>query len=354
MSKKRINMKDIAKEANVSVATVSYVINKRKDQTIAKATIKRVEEAVVKLGYVPNLAARSLVGNKSHLIGVVIPQTEPGKEFMFSNPFYGELLSSIEYNAREKGYHVLISGTDVDQSYLEIAEKRSLDGIIIVGINSDNYYEKLKKTSIPVVLIDSYCNNLPFKSISIKDRESAKIATQYLINKGHKKIAFASGMITENGVTYERYLGYKDALEDAGIAFNKDFVYSGTVSQEYGKKLGLEISKKTDKPTAIFSAADIIAFGLINGLKKAKVKIPEDISIIGFDDMWIARACDPLLTTIKQDVFQKGTKAIELLLNNSKENENIVLDVELIERESVASLEGGCLNKTKKSQNSCR
>ena len=205
MANRRINMKDIAREANVSVATVSYVINKRKDQTIAKSTIKRVEDAVKKLGYVPNLAAKALVENKSYLIGVVIPQTEPGKQFMFSNPFYGELLSSIEFVARDKGYHVLISGTDVDQSYLEIANKRGLDGIIIVGIHPDNYYEDLKNTSIPVVLIDSYCDNLPFFSISIEDRESAKIATQYLINKGHRKIAFASGVITGNGVTYERF-----------------------------------------------------------------------------------------------------------------------------------------------------
>ncbi len=342
MQKRRINMKDIAKEANVSVATVSYVINKRKDQTIAATTIKRVEDAVKKLGYVPNLAAKALVANKSYLIGVVIPQTEPGKEFMFSNPFYGELLSSIEFNAREKGYHVLISGTNVDQSYLEIANKRSLDGIIIVGIHPDNYYENLITTSIPVVLIDSYCNNLPFKSISIKDRESARIATKHLIDKGHRKIAFASGVITDNGVTYERYLGYLDALKEANIEIKKQYIYSGTVSQDYGKELGIKIAKQKDRPTAIFSTADIIAFGLINGLKKSNLNIPEDISIIGFDDTWIARDCDPQLTTIKQDVFKKGEKAIELLLNEkAEENQNIVLDIELIERESVSKIKGG-------------
>lgn len=338
MANRRINMKDIAKEAKVSVATVSYVINKRKDQTIAPSTIKRVEDAVKKLGYVPNLAAKALVENKSYLIGVVIPQTEPGKRFMFANPFYGELLSSIEYNAREKGYHVLISGTNVDQSYLEIANKRSLDGIIIVGIHPDNYYEKLISTSIPVVLIDSYCKNLPFKSISIKDRESAKMATQYLINKGHKKIAFASGVITDNGVTYERFLGYKEALKEAKIPLNENFIFSGTVSQDYGKELGISIANLKDRPTAIFSTADIIAFGLINGLKKSHLNIPEDISIIGFDDTWIARDCDPQLTTIKQDVVKKGKKAVELLLDKECTNDNIVLDIELIERDSVSTL----------------
>lgn len=339
MAKKRINMKDIAKEANVSVATVSYVLNKRKDQTIADATKKRVEDAVKKLGYVPNLAAKALVANKSYLIGVVIPQTEPGKEFMFSNPFYGDLLSSIEFNARINGYHVLISGTDIDQSYLEIAKKRSLDGIIIVGVHPDEYFNSLKNSSIPIVLIDSYCKDSSFKSISIKDRESAKIATKYLIDKGHKKIGFASGIISDNGVTFERYLGYKDALIEEGLTVDESLIYSGTVSQEYGKELAVKIANSDNKPTAIFSSADIIAFGLINGLKNSNLRIPEDISIIGFDDTWIASACDPQLTTIKQDVLKKGEKAIELLLNEDKEaNNNIILDIELIERKSVKNI----------------
>lgn len=339
MTPKRINMKDIAKEANVSVATVSYVLNKRKDQTIAEATIKRVENAAKKLGYVPNMAAKALVANRSYLIGVVIPQTEPGKQFMFSNPFYSELLSSIEYNARIKGYHVLISGTDIDQSYLEIAKKRSLDGIIIVGMHPDDYYESLKNSSIPIVLVDSYCTDSSFKSISIKDRESAKLATQYLIDKGHRKIGFASGVISDNGVTYERFLGYRDALIENEIEINENYIYSGTVSQEYGKELGIKIAQQNQRPTAVFASADIIAFGLINGLKKENLRIPNDISVMGFDDTWIANDCDPLLTTIKQDVFEKGEKAVELLLNKENDSiENIVLDIELVERESVANL----------------
>lgn len=332
---KRINMKDIALEAKVSVATVSYVINKREDQKIPKETVDRIENAIKKLGYVPNLAARSLVHNKSSLIGVVIPQTEPGKQFMFSNPFYGELLSSIEYNCRISGYHVLISGTDINQSYLEIARKRSLDGIIIVGMHPSDYYKDLIDSQIPVVLVDSYFNGLPFKSISLKDREGASLATDYLIKKGHRKIGFASGEIKEDGVTYDRYLGYKDSLIKAGIEIDDNFIFEGNVSQDYGSELGHKISKLDNKPTAIFASADVIAIGLINGLKREGFHLPSDMSIIGFDDTWLARACDPQLTTIKQDVSLKGKIAVDMLLNKDLYQKDIILDVELVERESV-------------------
>lgn len=330
-------MKDIAKEANVSVATVSYVINKRPDQKILKETVTRIETAIDKLGYVPNLAARSLVDNKSKLIGVVIPQTEAGKQFMFYNPFYGELLSSIEYNCRIEGYHVLISGTDINESYLEIAKKRSLDGIIIVGMHKQSYYKDLIDCQIPIVLIDSYCKELPFKSISLKDRYGAKVATNYLISKGHREIGFATGTLTKEGVTRERYLGYLDALKENNIELNKDFIYEGTVSNKYGQALSAEICKVNDRPTAIFASADVIAIGLINGLKKHGMVLPRDMSIIGFDDTWLAKTCDPQLATIKQDVAKKGEVALKLLLSKDEEDEckNIVLDIELVERESV-------------------
>lgn len=335
---KRINMKDIAKEAHVSVATVSYVINKRPDQKIPKETVGRIETAIKKLGYVPNLAARSLVDNKSKLIGVVIPQTEPGKQFMFYNPFYGELLSSIEYNCRIEGYHVLISGTDVNESYLEIAKKRCLDGIIIVGMHKQSYYNDLIDCQIPIVLIDSYCKELPFKSISLKDREGAKLATNYLISKGHRKIAFATGVLTKEGVTRERYLGYLDSLRENNIELNEDFIYEGTVSNNYGQALSTQICSVDNKPTAIFASADVIAIGLINGFKKQGMILPRDMSIIGFDDTWLAKTSDPQLTTIKQDVTKKGEIALKLLLNKEETSKNIVLDIELIERESVCQI----------------
>lgn len=337
-------MKDIAREAGVSVATVSYIINNRKDQSIAPETVRRVNEVIDRLGYVPNLAARSLVANRSHLLGVVIPQTEPGEKLMFSNPFYGELLSSIEYESRKSGYHVLISGTNVDQSYLEVAQKRSLDGIIIVGMYPEMDLESFKKFRIPVVLVDSYCKDLPYPSINIDDFLGGKVATEYLLDRGHRRIGFVSGVLKEDGVNNERFKGYQDALASQNILFDKELVFSGTVSYEYGVQLGQSFATRRDQlPDAIFATADILAVGLIRGLKSIGVKVPEDISIVGFDDSWLASDCYPPLTTIRQDVLLKGSEAARIIIDAAEchqENTVIqtVLPVALVERSTVASI----------------
>ena len=138
---KRPSIKDVAREAGVSTATVSYVLNNRPGETISAETTARVQEAVVKLQYVPNLNARSLPSRRTNLIGVVIAQTEPGKEFMFSNPFYGELLSAVEYTARKSGYHLLLSGMETDQSYLHIARNRGVELTVITSTPNPTGYE---------------------------------------------------------------------------------------------------------------------------------------------------------------------------------------------------------------------
>ena len=180
----RVSIKDVAKEAGVSASTVSYVLNNTPTESISEDTRKRVIAAVQKLGYVPNLNARSLSSRRSNLIGVLIPQTEPGKEFMFSNPFYGELLSSIEYTARQHGYHLLLSGTQEDQCYLNIAQNRGVDGIIIVGTYPGENLNELKRVGVPIVLVDSYVMDEDFHTIGIEDKEGARMATRYLIGKG--------------------------------------------------------------------------------------------------------------------------------------------------------------------------
>ena len=165
---KRVSIKDVAREAGVSATTVSYVLNRNPDETISAETTQRVLEAVRRLHYVPNLNARSLSSRRSNLIGVLIPQTEPGKEFMFSNPFYGELLSAIEYTARKNGYHLLLSGTQEDQSYVSVAQNRGVDGIIIVGAYPGRNLEELRGMNVPIVLVDSYVKDAAFHTIGIE------------------------------------------------------------------------------------------------------------------------------------------------------------------------------------------
>lgn len=336
---KRVSIKDVAKEAGVSVSTVSYVLNSTPTESISEETSKRVLAAVQKLGYVPNLNARSLSSNHSNLIGVLIPQTEPGKEFMFSNPFYGDLLSSIEYTARQHGYHLLLSGTKEDQNYLSIAQNRGLDGIIIVGTYPGENLTVLKKLGVPIVLVDSYVNDDDFHTLGIEDKEGARIATRYLIEKGHRRIAFVSGSIRENGVNMKRYQGYCDALKEAGLPVDDQAVYSGTVDYEYGLTAAKQYIGRGRKQSAAFITADVISMGVIKALKQNGLRVPDDLSIVSFDDVYLAEMSYPSLTTIHQDIDEKGRKAVQLVLEaaRSKEHQHkeCILPLRLIERESV-------------------
>lgn len=336
---KRISIKDVAKEAGVSTSTVSYVLNSTPTETISEETSKRVMAAVQKLGYVPNLNARSLSSSRSNLIGVLIPQTEPGKEFMFSNPFYGDLLSSIEYTARQHGYHLLLSGTKEDQNYLNIAQNRGLDGIIIVGTYPGENLNALKKLGVPIVLVDSYVNDDDFHTLGIEDKEGARIATRYLIEKGHRKIAFISGSIRENGVNMKRYQGYCDALKEAGLPLDEQDIYSGTVDYEYGLTAVQQYIDRGKKQSAAFITADVISMGVIKGLKQNNIRVPDDLSIVSFDDVYLAEMSYPSLTTIHQDIDEKGRQAVQLVLEaaRSKEHQHkeCILPLRLVERESV-------------------
>lgn len=342
---KRVSIKDVAKEAGVSTTTVSYVLNRHPGETISAETAQRVLDAAKRLNYVPNLNARSLSSRHTNLIGVVIPQTEPGKEFMFSNPFYGELLSAIEYTARKSGYHLLLSGTREDQNYASIAQNRGVDGIIIVGTYPGENLDALRTIGVPIVLVDSYVTGSGFHTIGIKDREGARMATQYLIDKGHRDIAFISGSIREHGVNSKRYQGYCEAMQAAGLCVSKDALYLGTVDHEYGQQAAESYVRRGKRQTAAFVTADILAMGFIKGLMEHNVRVPEEMSIVGFDDVYLAQMCYPSLTTVNQDIARKGQLAVQCILD-TVENPGIgriehILPLTLTERDSVKERSAG-------------
>lgn len=335
----QVTIKDIARETGLSIATVSYVLNGK--DNVLQETKQKVLEAAEKLGYVRNYSARSLVMQSSNLIGVVIPQTEPGKVMVFENPFYSEMLSSIEYHARQIGYHIIVSGTEADEKYYQLARERNLDGIIIIGIYSDDFYSGLQTAKIPIVLIDSYIGGKPFNSVRINDEESACAAVSYLIEKGHRDIAFITGKLKNGGVCEERYKGYRRALMQAGILEKEENILKGNTDFDSGILLAEKMLQKTSA-TAVFCAADILALGVMKKLTEKGIKVPEELSVIGFDNLSIARYCTPGLTTIGQDVFEKGKKAVELIQNGIKNKsgkvEEIVLQTRIVERESVRQL----------------
>jgi len=333
-------IKDVANKVGVSVATVSYVLNGKK--SISEATKQKVYEAMEELNYVPNISAQGLNSNSSRLIGVVVPQTENGDKLMFQNGFYSEVLGSIEYYARQRGYHVIISATDTNESYLKLAKQRNLDGIIVIGMYPDDFYKELKKTDIPIVLIDSYCNDFYYHSIRIDDAYGSYLATRHLLKNGHRDIAFFVGQIKDNGVMKKRLQGYKNALDEFDVKFNDKYVFEGQIDYESGIKMADELVDSKLPVTSIVCAADILAIGVMSELYKRGVRVPDDISIVGFDDLEISKYLTPPLTTVHQHISLKGKKAVELLLEHIEKTDlpkqEEVLSLELVERGSVKTL----------------
>lgn len=338
--KEKVTIRDVASAAGVSVATVSYVLNGKKK--VSELTRNTVLDVIQELGFVPDLNARGLSVRDTKLIGVAVPQTEPGSTLMFRNHFYSEILGSIEYQARQNGYHVLISATDVTEDYLRLIRERNLAGVIIIGTYRNEFLSRLNELDIPVVLIDSYCQYDWFHEIRIDDEKASYMATKYMLDCGHRRIALVSGILHENGVMQKRLLGYQNALADYGVPVRESRILQGNVDYESGVTLAERIVRERMDVTGVVAAADIFAIGLMKGFYEAGVRVPEDISIIGFDDLEISAYLTPGLTTIRQQISLKGERAVELLVASMAEpgmkKVEEVLPVELVERRSVRQI----------------
>ncbi|MCX7710204.1 MAG: LacI family transcriptional regulator [Clostridia bacterium] len=340
---RKATIKDVAKHAGVSTATVSYVLNGVEGK-VSQETVEKIYKAIKELNYIQNFSAVSLVKKKSRLLGVIIPQTEDCKQLLLENPFYSEMISGIELKAREMGYHIILSGVDKGQSYLDVSVQRDLDGAIIMGIYQERFYEELKNVKIPIVLVDSYIHDKYFYKVGIDDEFGGYLATRHLIRNGHKKIALVTGSIRKDGVVEKRFLGYKKALREAGLFYNPDDVFENSVTYQHGLKIGRFLSETPRNITAVFATADLIALGVIRGMIETGKRVPEDYSVIGFDDIPISRIFIPSLTTIKQDIGDKGAKAAALLIQAIEEKtlseptREVLLTLDVIERQTVKNI----------------
>ncbi len=335
--KERITIRDVAAASGVSVATVSYVLNGKKK--VSEETRQKILDVIAKLGFVPDLNARGLSVKDTKLIGVVVPQTEPGTKLMFHNNFYSEILGSIEFTARQHGYHVIISATDVTEDYLNLIQERNLAGVIIIGTYENNFFKELNKLEVPVVLVDSYCKDDWFHSLRIDDEYSSYLATKYVIDCGHTNIGLLTGNLKEDGVMKKRLRGYQKALQDSNLVFSEKYLFETTVDYESGVKAAEEICERKVDVTAIVATADVMAIGLMKGFYDKGIKVPEDISIMGFDDLDISGYTTPGLTTVKQPISLKGERAVQLLVENIQDSHmkkiEEIFPVQLVERGSV-------------------
>lgn len=341
-----ISIYDIAQMAGVSPSTVSNVINGRTEK-MSEKTRQKVQDCLEKSGYRANLVARNLVTGRSMLIGVCLPILELGatqSDLLENNPFYHEFIDGVQRVLIENGYECLIRGLDSNFKYLEWIQNRSLDGLIDLGHLSDNVYEHLSKLNIPLVLVDNYNENNQKNDIDVlisDDCYGAYIATRHLIELGHTKIAFVRTSSSEVGVDAERYKGYKKALAEYGIS--EEYTYRTVLNYPKGVKFGHRIIDENLPVTAVFCTADITAIGIAHGIAERGKKVPQDYSVVGFDDINMLSYITPRLTTVRQNIFEKGCLCAQILLDKINNPDlhickKTVLEPELIIRESTRSI----------------
>ena len=334
-----ITIKDIAAEAGVSVMTVSNVINNNHAR-VSPATEQRIRAIMEKHNYVPNMAARSLISKSSHIIAVLLPIWHASTASMLLDPYTGQLVGYLEELLREKEYYVMICSFETVEQVLAIQKTWQMDGMILVMPHEDKLTRGLiQKSQAPLVVFDRYYDDLQMLSVCLDDRKGEYAATKYLLELGHRKIGFAAPSIYESSVIQDRFHGYLDALGEYGIAERQDWLFDNVVHQEGGEAVASALAEMRDKPTAIVATADLLACGIVKGCQERGIRVPSEMSVIGFDDSMPARLITPELTTVGQDIREKAATGVRLLLqaieDNSFRDEHIVLDVKLVERHSV-------------------
>lgn len=333
-------IKDIAQATGVSCTTVSNVIHGRAKR-VSTETIEKINEAIKALGYVPNMSARSLVSNSSKVIGFVNHVIVEDDRNVMEDPFFSTSIGTIEKTLREHGYYLMLHTVEKAEDLRAFLQNWNVDGLFFTGIFKDSFFDSVAALNVPTVLIDSYVHQSNLCNVGLEDFQGSYQATNYLIENGHRRIAFASPSIKDGGVLQERFLGYKAALAKASIPFDKELIIKQEMDIESCKKAADELMLHPDI-TALVVTADIMAAGIMAALHEKGVRIPEDISVVGFDDINICQLTTPTLTTIHQDMNLKGRLAVDFMLQllegRPLEKSEITLPTHLVERHSVRRL----------------
>ncbi|MED0801385.1 catabolite control protein A [Bacillus safensis] len=317
-----VTIYDVAREANVSMATVSRVVNG--NPNVKPTTRKKVLEAIDRLGYRPNAVARGLASKKTTTVGVIIPD--------ISSIFYSELARGIEDIATMYKYNIILSNsdqnTDKELHLLNTMLGKQVDGIVFMGGNiTDVHVEEFKRSPVPIVLAASVEEQAQTPSVNINYEQAIYDSVQLLLEKGHKRIAFVSGPMSEPINSVRKLAGYKRALEEAGIAFDDTLVAEGDYSYDSGIEALAHLLEQSDKPTAVIAATDEMALGVIHGAQDRGVSIPEDLEVIGFDNTRLSLMVRPQLTTVVQPTYDIGAVAMRLLtklMNKEQVDDQIV------------------------------
>ena len=303
-------IKDVARLANVSITTVSRVLN-NKPEGVSEETRQRVLEVVEHLNYQPNRVARGLVTRRTNTLGLILPD--------ITNPFFPEIARAVEDTANKHGYNIILCNTDdrsdKEELYIRVLKSKCVDGIVFTSSSMPvfKHVKQLSDYKMPFVLLDRHFYDEKLPGVYTDGYKGMYEITRYLLEMGHRKIAYIGGPHESPNSMY-RYAGFEQALKDYGLVLDKELVVEGNYKISGGSEGVLELLKRRRDFTAVVCANDIMAIGAMEVLKGAGFRIPEDVSVTGFDDVPMAKYVEPKLTTVAQPCYQMGEVATELLI----------------------------------------
>jgi len=330
-------IKDVAKHAGVSTSTVSHVLNKTR--YVSDGVSARVKTAVDELRYAPSALARSLKINSTKTFGMLVTTS--------TNPFFGEVLKGVELRCYEHGYNLILCNTEGDitrmHANLDTLLQKRVDGLLLmcseVESQGFNLFERHKP--VPTVVMDWGPTHFPCDKIQDNSHRGGYIATQHLIAKGHTDIGCITGVL-DKLTAQQRYSGFTQAMEEAGLAINPAWIAAGDFECEGGEQAFATLYARGPLPSALFVCNDMMALSVINAASKKGLSVPDDLSIIGYDDINLAKYMTPSLTTIHQPKHRLGQQAVDTLLDKIKtkrqSNQVIKLEPALVERDSVKTM----------------
>jgi len=325
-----VTIKDVAKAAGVAVSTASYALNGV--DKVSEQTKEKVLKKAKELNYTPNSIARNLKTRKTELIGLFVHD--------INGPFYDKLIKGIQEVVNQKGYGLIIfcdSGQKPGTSCSFLRERR-IDGAIIISPNiSNEQVRDLALEGFPIVVLDRKLAADNLYSVVVDNEKGANEAVQHLIDLGNRKIGFISGP-DDSYDNKERLKGYINTLRNNSLEINYEYVLNGKFTEESGYELIIKFLKENKElPTAFFSSNDEMAIGAIRALQEGKIRVPEDVAIVGFDDILISSYIQPKLTTVRRPMYELGSFSAHMLMNilSGKSNRSsMVFSTDLIIRES--------------------
>jgi LacI family transcriptional regulator len=337
LARRQARSKDVAERAGVSRTTVSFVLNDVPGVKISKETRQRVLRAARELNYYPTAAARSLASGKTKRIGLILGQ---GKERLASDVFFPTFLQGVTSSVHNRGYLLVIQlAEDVPshEAYVRLIREQQVDGLILSGPRSDDpLLHELAEDRFPLIL-HGRPDDCEFPCVDVDNQSGAYQAVSHLIGLGHRRIGFISNAPLSYSGTQDRFAGYRQALGEHNLSLEEDLVRTANFVPESGQVAMEKLVELSEPPTAVFVASDVVAVGALNAILNSGRRVPEDMALIGFDDIFLAAYTRPPLTTVRVPAYGLGWTAAEILITLIEGDEDVLsvtLEAELVIRES--------------------